>query len=276
MPAINKPDTANLTRAEYDQEDALSFTGLKELLKSPAHYQHFRTAQREETKALIIGAATHSAVLTPDLFKDAYAMAPECDRRTKEGKAVWEAAQAALKPGQRVLGFDDYQHVMNLADAVTKLWNPGPDAWNETPLFGTTEHGTPLKGIPDCISADGWIWDLKTTSESIDERGALRTILNYKYHVQAAHYIRLAQCHRADILGHRIILVEKDAPHSDAMYEIAGEVLQAGRDECQRAYKLFDDCRADGYWPTILERQGILRLDTLPGSKTAKGATISF
>jgi len=276
MPNIPpKPDTANLTRAEYDQEDALSFTGLKELLKSPAHYQHFRTAAKEETKALIIGAATHSAVLTPELFKDAYAMAPECDRRTKEGKAVWEAAQAALKPGQRVLSFDDYKQIMDIADAVTKVWNPGPDAWCEIPLFGTTEHGTPLKGIPDCITADGWIYDLKTTSDGIDERTALRTVLNYKYHLQAAHYIRLAQCHRGDIQGHRVMLVEKDTLQV-AIYEIAGDVLQAGREECQRAYKLFDDCRAEAYWPTLLERQGILRLDTLPGSKAKGGATISF
>lgn len=275
MSTPTKPDTANLSRAEYDQEDALSFTGLKELLKSPAHYQHFRTAVREETKALIIGSATHSAVLTPDLFKDAYAMAPECDRRTSEGKAVWKAAQDALKPGQKVLSFDDYKQVMDIADAVTKIWNAGPDAWNEAPLFGTTEHGTPIKGIPDCISADGWIWDLKTTSDGIDERSALRTILNYKYHVQAAHYIRLAQCHRGDINGHRIIMVEKDTLQV-AMYEIAGEVLQAGRDECQRAYALFDNCRTEAYWPTILERQGILRLDTLPGSKAKAGATISF
>jgi len=192
MPAINKPDTANLTRAEYDQEDALSFTGLKELLKSPAHYQHFRTAVREETKALIIGAATHSAVLTPDLFKDAYAMAPECDRRTKEGKAVWEAAQAALKPGQKVLSFDDYQHVMDIADAVTKIWQAGHNAWNETPLFGKTEQGTPIKGIPDCISAEGWIYDLKTTSDT-SEFGLVSTMHKFDYVTKMAYYGILAE-----------------------------------------------------------------------------------
>lgn len=269
-----KPATANLSRAEYDQEDALSFTGLKELLKSPAHYQHWRTAVREETKALIIGAATHSAVLTPDIFKDAYAMAPECDRRTKEGKAIWEAAQAALKPGQKVLAFDDYQHIMDIADAVTKVF-PATEGWSELPLFGK-DRETPIKGIPDFIAADGWIYDLKTTSDAIDERSALRTILNYKYHVQAAHYIRLAQNHRGDILGHRIIFVEKDAPHSVAIYEIAGEILDAGRTECERAYAIFDRCRAENTWETLLEHQGIVRLDTFPGSKAGKGTTMTF
>lgn len=279
MPATPpKPESASITRAEYDQEDALSFTGLKELLKSPAHYQHWRTSIKEETKALIIGAATHSAVLTPDLFKDAYAMAPECDRRTKEGKAVWEAAQAALKPGQRVLSFDDYKHVMDIADAVVAVWSTpiaNPNGWAETPLFGK-DRETPIKGIPDYIDSDGWIYDLKTTSDGIDERSALRTILNYKYHVQAAHYIRLAQCHRSDILGHRIVFVEKDAPHGVAIYEIAGEVLKAGRDECERAYSLYDQCRAESNWPTVLQRQGVVTLDTLPGSKAAKGVTVSF
>jgi len=274
MPAHPKPESANLSRAEYDQEDALSFTGLKELLKSPAHYQHFRTAASEDTKALIIGAATHSAVLTPDLFKDAYAMAPECDRRTKEGKATWDAAKSILKPGQKVLSFDDYEHVMDIADAVTKVFT-ATDGWAECPLFGK-DRETPIKGIPDFIDSDGWIYDLKTTSDSIDERSALRTILNYKYHLQAAHYIRLAQCHRGDIRGHRIIFVEKDAPHGVAIYEIAGEVLDAGRTECQRAYALYDRCRAENDWPTLLTAQGIVTLDTLPGNKTKGGATISF
>lgn len=266
-----KPDTSTLTRQEYDAIDALSFTGLKELLKSPAHYQHWRNAQQEETKALVIGAATHSAVLTPLAFKDAYAQAPEVDRRTKDGKATWEAVQSSLKPGQKLLSFDDYKHVMDIADAVTKVWNVNEDltAWAETPLVGK-DRETPIKGIPDFISSEGWIYDLKTTSDDISERGALRTILNYKYHVQAAHYIRLAQNHRGDILGHRIVFVEKEAPHSVAIYEIAGEILDAGRDECERAYAIFDRCRAEGKWETLLEHQGIVRLDTFPGAK-AKG-----
>ena len=160
---------------------------------------------------------------------------------------------------------------MDIADAVTKVWNVNEDltAWAETPLVGK-DRETPIKGIPDFISSEGWIYDLKTTSENIDERGALRTILNYKYHVQSAHYIRLAQNHRGDILGHRIVFVEKDAPHSVAIYEIAGEILDAGRDECERAYAIYDRCRAEGKWETLLEHQGIVRLDTFPGAK-AKG-----
>ena len=48
-----------------------------------------------------------------------------------------------------------------------------------------------------------------------------------------------------DDRGHRIVMVEKQAPFSVAIYEIAGEILDAGRDECESAYAIFDRCRAD-------------------------------
>lgn len=260
---------AALTRDQYNATEALSFSGMKELMKSPAHYAHWLTAEREQTKAMLIGSASHAAVLQPSVFRDAYAQAPECDRRTKDGKAIWEAAQQALKPGQQVLAFDDYALVMNIADAVTKVVDfPGMGGWAEHPLTGK-DRETPIKGIPDFISDDGWIWDLKTT-EDITERAALRTILSYKYHVQAAHYIRLAQNHRGDILGHRIVMVEKSAPYSVAIYQVAGEILEAGREECLSAYSLYDRCRAEGRWETYTEAHGIVTLDKFPGAK--KGA----
>ena len=270
-----------MNRTEYDAVQALSFSGMKELLKSPAHYRHWLTAEREQTKAMLIGSATHSAVLTPSAFKDSYAQAPECDRRTKDGKAIWEAAQQALKPGQQVLAFDDFQQVMDIADAVTRAtYEAGielRDGDAEVPLVGK-DRETPIKGIPDFISAaDHFIYDLKTTSEGVTAGAALRTILNNRYHVQAAHYIRLAHCHRSDVEGFRVIMVEKDAPFSVAIYQVTGEVLEAGRKECERAYALYDQCVAEDKWPTLLERDGVVSLDTMPGSKSkASPATLSF
>ena len=49
------PATAHFTREQYEAIEALSFTGLKELLKSPAHYQQWKATPSVETKALIIG-----------------------------------------------------------------------------------------------------------------------------------------------------------------------------------------------------------------------------
>ena len=44
-------------RVLYDGIQALNYSGSKELLKSPAHYQAYLNQEREETKALRMGLA---------------------------------------------------------------------------------------------------------------------------------------------------------------------------------------------------------------------------
>lgn len=274
MPAPAIPDTANLTRPEYEAIDALSYSGLKELLRSPAHYRHWLAHPKDETKALRIGKATHAAFLTPDIWAKTYKAIPECDRRTKDGKETHAAFMASLNPGDVALAFDEYETSVNVAQAAERISDGAiirAGAWVETPLTAQDKK-TPLKGIPDLISADGWIYDLKTTDDA-SERAALRTILSFGYHLQAAHYIRLAHSHRNDIRGFRLVMVEKEAPYEGCIYEVAGELLDLGFRETERAYALFDQCRAEDKWPGYYS--GIVKLDTLPGNKAPKGG-ISF
>lgn len=266
-----KPATANLNRSEYDAIDALSFSLMKELLKSPGHYIQAKTAKREETKALRLGAAAHMAALQPEKFIQSYAMCPEADRRTKEGKLIWEAFQSSLKEGQVGLNFDEYNEVISIADSFRKVAEAAgcsdcfdSDAWVECPLTAK-DIRTPIKGIPDSIAPTGWIYDLKTTSSEVTERGALSTILSYKYHLQAAHYRNLAHAHRDDILGFRIIIVEKDTLQG-AVYQVAGELLAEGAQRCSEAYALWETCHRNNSWPTLAE-SGVTVLDTLPGKK---------
>lgn len=273
---------SNMTRAEYEAVEALSYSGMKELLRSPAHFQHWKKNPKEETKALRLGKATHAAFLTPDVWASTYKTLPaDLDRRTKDGKATYEAILSSLKPGDTLLANDEYELATELAFAATRIsdnliYKTG--AWVERPLFAK-DKATPLKGIPDLIDAEGWIYDLKTTDDA-SERAALRTILNFGYHLQAAHYIRLAGANRSDIRGFRLIMVEKDGPHQGAVYEIGGDLLALGNKEVDRAYSLYDRCTASGEWPGYAETAGsVTVLSDLPGAKAAgKGASngISF
>ena len=272
---------SNMTRAEYEAVPALSYSGMKELLRSPAHFQHWKQNPRDETKALRLGKATHAAYLTPDIWASAYKTLPaDLDRRTKDGKATYEAILASLKPGDTLLANDEYELATEIAFAASRLTDNlvyRTGAWVERPLFAK-DKATPLKGIPDLIDSEGWIYDLKTTDDA-SERAALRTILNYGYHLQAAHYIRLAGANRSDIRGFRLIMVEKDAPHLGAIYEIGGDLLALGNKEVDRAYSLFDRCTASGEWPGYSETPGAVTvLSDLPGSKAGKASAsgISF
>lgn len=275
MPAITPPVTANLTREEYNALPGLSYSGIKELLRSPAHYQLYLKAEREETKALRIGSAVHMGFLLPDRFTATYAQAPECDRRTKDGKALYQHALDSLKPGQTLLPSDEYEEVIRLVDAANALVADRAylfaDSWAETPLVGRDKN-TPLKGIPDLITQDGWIYDLKTC-EDASESGFLRAILSYKYHVQAAHYIRLGHCNRNDIRGFRLIAIEKES-YQGAIYEVRGEVLDLGNKLLEQAYSTYDACLASGKWPGY--PSGVTVLDTLPGSKKASTSGVGM
>jgi exodeoxyribonuclease VIII len=275
---------APTTREEYNALPGLSYSGMKELLfRSPAHYQHWLANPRPDSKAFRIGRATHCAFLTPDLWATTYKAIPECDRRTKEGKAVHEAFMSSLKAGDEALAFDEYELVTEIAQAASRIadnliYRTG--AWVEKPLLGK-DKTTALKGIPDLIDAEGWVYDLKTTDDA-SERAFTRTILNYGYHIQAAHYLTLAGCNRSDIRGFRIVAVEKDAPHEGCVYEIAGDLLEQGRKECERAYSLYDRCMASGNWPGLapLNADGdraIIKLTDLPwAKKAADGSAIAI
>ena len=257
------------TRFEYENLPGLSYSGMKELLRSPKHFQHWLKNPKPETKALRIGKAAHCAFLTPDLWATTYKAIPDCDRRTKEGKELHAAFMDSLKPGNTALAFDEYELATNVAqagEAISRDIIQRDGAWIETALVGKDKN-TLLKGIPDLIDADGWIYDFKTT-EDASERTAIRTILNYGYHLQAAHYINLAHCNRNDIRGFRIVMVEKEAPFEGCIFEISGELLELGFKETQRAYALYDKCLGENTWPGY--HSGIVKLDTLPGSKAGK------
>ena len=276
MTPASLPGTAALNREQYDELPRLSYSGIKELLRSPAHYQLYLKAEREETKALRMGSAAHLGFLLPDKFSVTYAQAPECDRGTKDGKALYQHAMDSLKPGQLLLPNDEYEEVIRLVDAANALVDGDSlraDAWAEVPLVGN-DKATPIKGIPDLITADGWIYDLKTC-EDASESGFFRALLNYKYHVQAAHYIRLGHCNRADIQGFRLIAIEKDT-YQGAVYEVRGEVLDLGNKLLEQAYSTFDRCTAEGRWPGY--SPGVTVLDTLPGSRKGSpaGASMTF
>lgn len=255
-----------LTREAYDALPGLSYSGMKELMRSPAHYRHWLTAPKEETKALRIGKAVHAAALQPDAFRATYAMAPEVDRRTKDGKATWEHAVASLKPGQSLLPNEEYMLALTLADKVREVY-PLDKGVAEFPIVAK-DASTPIKGIPDLITEDGWVVDLKTT-ESVDQRDITRTVLNYGYHMQAAHYIRLAQSVRDEVKGFILLFVEKEPPHGVRVVQIAGEFLELGRKRTAEACALFDQCTKNDSWPAP-EDEGTLVLDTLPGSPKAK------
>jgi hypothetical protein len=103
----------------YLNNPGLSQSGAKELLRSPAHYLAYLNRDRtEQTPAQRLGTLIHLASLQPKVFDATVVVAPECDKRTKEGKEIWASFQSSLKPGQEAISQKDGELVTNVSIAA--------------------------------------------------------------------------------------------------------------------------------------------------------------
>src|SRR5262245_30207526 len=75
--------TSRMPRAEYDEIAALNISRLKEIKRSPLHYQHALSAPKESA-SLTTGNATHVAVLEPERFASDFTV---WDRLSDAGNA---------------------------------------------------------------------------------------------------------------------------------------------------------------------------------------------
>jgi hypothetical protein len=239
------PATADFTRQQYEAIEALSFTGLKELLKSPAHYQQWKATPSEETKALLIGKAVHLAVLKNADFLSSYAMAPECDRRTKEGKIQF-AEFSAQHADKTLLDVDEMQQVVAMREAIathplaSQLLADGlaETTWRkEQPnALGALQCRTDWFSSLGCELSDGkpYALDIKTV-ESLDSdafRNFERAAFNYGYHRQAGFYLPLInEIFQWSVSKMYYVAVEKSEPYGCAVYTLSDDAIAKGQDE---------------------------------------------
>ena len=237
-----------MDRATYDALDAVNWSTLRHLVKSPAHYQHYLKEGRPDTPAMLLGRAVHKAALEPRAFTEAFTVAPEgLDRRTREGKAQWAAL---VNSGLAVLSAGEFGLCLALqaavrADPEAAAYLRGGEAevclqWTD-PIFGFA-----CKGLVDFVG-DGLLVDLKTTRDA-SPWGFGRECYNLKYHCQLAHYAQGYEFQYGKRPRVVLIAVEKDGPLAVQCYEIPEDVLTLGRATVDGLFQTLKDCRASGQW----------------------------
>lgn len=244
---------AHMAFDQYLGLPRLSASGAKLLARSPAHFWHNRTHPAPETPALKVGKAVHALALEGrEAFAAAFTVAPECDRRTKEGKALW-ADHLAASEGRTVLTATESELVEGMAAGI--LAHPLAPALIEggeaevSMIWTDPETGAPCKGRLDLARlADGAIIDLKTTLDASPAAFA-RAVLNYGYATQAAAYLSGASALGADVTDFVIIAVEKSPPFAVGIYRMPAAALELGRRRWAEACRLFASCRESGQWP---------------------------
>lgn len=236
-------------RVVYDGITALNYSGAKELLRSPAHYQSYLNQEREETKALRMGSLIHCAVLQPELLNEKFITAPEVDRRTKEGKETYAAFQSSLKPGMTVVSAEESAECHLIASHAKLALERIGVTFDQTELMFTTDHnGVQLKCAIDGVSGD-YLWDLKTT-EDASPAGILKAIRAYRYNLQAYFYrLCYETAFERRMLGFRFLFIEKAPPYATAVVEIGPELMSYAVADFEKALQTYRECTTLNSWP---------------------------
>lgn len=207
----------------------------------------------EEVKEYFsIGRAVHTLLLSEDGFRDEYVIRPTewSDWRTKAAQE-WRAQQIAA--GKTVLVPDDLVNIQGMAERV------GSDPTFAELLQGRIERsiiwqdektGIWLKSRPDSIPADGFIADLKTTTDA-SEIGCQRSTIGYGYHMQLAlACMGLEALTKKRVTDHVLLFIETKRPWAYNIKPIDPQLIYLGMRQVRAAIDVFAECIKTGIWPT--------------------------
>lgn len=241
-----------MTEKEYREHPAISRSELWKLMESPQKFKWEKEHPETPTPALIFGQAFHKLVLQPESFFEEFAVQPNVDKRTKEGKAIFEEFLESSKD-KTIISTDIYEQASEMCDSLkneplaVKLLN----GEKEKPFFFEDElFGEKCKCRVDVIKTDlnePIIVDVKTT-ENASTEAFIKSAIKYGYDFQSAMYIEGVKQNIGKTPRFVFIAIEKKPPY-------AVNILQADDLLIKRGYEIFRDlidiyhyCKTNNNW----------------------------
>lgn len=257
----------------YNDKTRFSSSGMKHILKSPAHYQHYLLNGIETTEAMNHGQFIHTATMeASEIDKRFRLLSDPRLEANKEGKIEF---RSALNKGIRdefinqcendnvtpIIKQDDWDEIMATAGNVrkSKIYQQlFSDAEIEKELYWTDpEFGVPMKGKLDLfkeLSGFAVIGDLKKLPDiDIDSMRKYVRAPERLIHAQLSVYTEgVQECLRLETRYHIVVgchketqmngffLVPQEAPEFTASWQDCS--LSAGRVIYSRAKQIYKDC----------------------------------
>lgn len=254
----------DLTNTEYHASEGLSRSKLWTFKQLPSkfwyEYISGEYVRPTDSDAFVLGDLVHTMVLEPHLFDERYALMPNIDRRTKQGKIDYEdfllqsAGKACVKPDVLSMGTAMARSLNNNTTVCDLLC----DAKMEKSIYWKHEAtGLICKARPDVIQGR-IVSDLKTTQDA-GFRSFQQSAYKYGYFLQSAMVYEALKSIGEPFHNFVFICVEKTAPHAVGLYMLDDEALQFGIDMFHSLMERIARCYEANVWPDY----GISKL-TLP------------
>lgn len=243
----------------------ISSTGLKQLMRSPAHYRAWADTRSDgDTAARRFGRAVHCRVLERPEFDRRHVVWHGVDRRAA-GYKEFEQAHAA----RTILSADEMARVEGCEQALLSdsafplagyLGGADDDGGHRVVEPACTEFtivwvddatGVTCKVRLDAVGFDPLIaLDLKTCGDA--RPGAFtRDIVRMNYDLQAAFYMEGLRRYTGREGTFVFAAVEGERPHGVAFYALAPDhdLMLNGARKFRHALDLYARCTATGRWP---------------------------
>ena len=240
--------------ADYRNDVGISQSSLKPMFVSPEHYQHQFTVEREVTKPMLIGTATHLACFQPSLFDKEVAVSKKFDLRKTQDKL--DSAQFQIdNAGKIVVNDDEFDLISSMADKVRQhpiFMDVTSKGDAEVSVFSDVlpYNDIKLKGRMDWVNWEqGIILDLKTTNANLSNMYEVKNvILDNLYAIQNAMYLLLLEHNGVENLRFIFVMVEKNPPHGVRCFEISANSLKKSREKLLLAIAQIQHCVDHEMW----------------------------
>lgn len=229
---------------EYHARRALSSSGIKELIKSPAHFLYWQANGSLDPHAapFRVGGAFHSLLLDTEPRIEIFTGAKSLN--SKAGEIC-----LAAHPDSWVVTEEEWKTVEGMAGEIQRkssLVKLLRDSHREQEFYWS-EDGLSCKAMLDMVHPKA-IFDLKTTSDPASS--FMWSARKYRYDIQAAWYTRALVTTGASPRPFYFVVVEKNPPHGIMTFEINEQTMALANEEIDRMLALYGECMAGKAWPS--------------------------
>lgn len=260
------------TNAEYHgYREAISKSRLANMSVCPAYFKWCEDNPQEPSEDMVLGSAFHKIVLEPETFYDEFAVMPNVDGRTTQGKRLKKQFEET-KGNKQVITQDQLETICGMRDSIMsnpyarKLINGNIE---QSMYFTDDLTKVECKCRPDVwrkVSDRVVITDLKS-AKSVMPNDFMRDCVKYHYDLQTAMYREGASKVLGvpkDNIDFVFIAVEKKPPYLLNIMQADTYVIQKGEADFREYIGTYAECKEKNVWYGLNGANGIINTLSLP------------
>lgn len=248
------------SNADYHKGEGLSSTGLKKILKSPAHFLADKLNPPDPKPEMIRGSIVHSLILEPETFQNEYFVGTGFSDR---GATKAYVKLCEENPGKIVINEKELENANKIVATFGKHVEQNPllqkfmTGVKEMSFYWEHKNGVLCKARPDILNPDGVIVDIKTAYDG-SLNGFTKALGDREYHISGAHYIEgvTQACKQAPNPFIKVmptkftmVVIETSEPYPVSIYTLSPMALRMGANQAEEAIEKYAEAVATDTWP---------------------------